>query len=579
MNKSVSKRPQVAGDWIPVVRVTGSAGVSVHTPCENLIGSLGMNTLTDKTDTHDNDSRGATMWLAAGMGHPHAADHLPWVCFDFGATYPVGEMWVWNYNQRHPSIPDLFRRGLKNVKIEYSLNGHQWTELKGAGYPYRFACADGSPSLAATNLDDGAHSPVRFGNALARFVRITAAGGVNEGNWGGCGGNEPFYGLSAVRFYAGTGIAAEPAVEWTQLFRRQSGWTGSDGIYSIPFDGRETYADDERRKTIFVFGDTFIGEVDGATDRRYGEKMINNTTAVLEGHVPARDKITFQWGTAKDGTPESSFVPTTERALSIPDTYYWLQDGASVNGKFYCFPMIIGPNPDGPEGFQFSTHGVTRVSAPIDPERGILFDRQEQVDTDLYYVAHNGCRTHFGAAIVPNTEESGAPEPDGCVYIYGLQSHGCARPVVARVPAEQFEDFSKWTFWNGSGWSSVKEEAVPIAEEVSPEFSLSPNPFAGVKGKYVIVYQTGGVVGHHLCVAFGDSLTGPFEPGVRIYYCQEPEEGKNIYTYNAKAHPHLSPPGELLASYNVNTTSWACHELYGSIYRPRFVRIRYIVPS
>ena len=54
-----------------------------------------------------------------------------------------------------------------------------------------------------------------------------------------------------------------------------------------------------------------------------------------------------------------------------------------------------------------------------------------------------------------------------------------------------------------------------------------------------------------------------------------PVEGKGIYAYNAKAH-HLSRHGELLVSYNVNTTSMDMHMKHAEIYRPRFVNIRLI---
>ena len=41
-------------------------------------------------------------------------------------------------------------------------------------------------------------------------------------------------------------------------------------------------------------------------------------------------------------------------------------------------------------------------------------------------------------------------------------------------------------------------------------------------------------------------------------------------TYNAKAHPALSGPNELLITYNVNGED--CF-VYGDTYRPRFLRL------
>ena len=47
-----------------------------------------------------------------------------------------------------------------------------------------------------------------------------------------------------------------------------------------------------------------------------------------------------------------------------------------------------------------------------------------------------------------------------------------------------------------------------------------------------------------------------------------PGSGNN--SYNAKAHPALSGPGELIVSYNVNGDE--CFT-YGDIYHPRFLRV------
>jgi len=55
-------------------------------------------------------------------------------------------------------------------------------------------------------------------------------------------------------------FTAEPAPEWTALMERTSGWFGADGIFSIPLDGIEERKA-EAQKTLFIFSDTYIGEV------------------------------------------------------------------------------------------------------------------------------------------------------------------------------------------------------------------------------------------------------------------------------------------------------------------------------
>jgi len=462
----------------------------------------------------------------AGPAHPSdGADE--WTVFDFGATYPLGEIRL---------EPGWLAAGTDRIAIEYSLNGRQWQRA------------------ARASVSEGG-AAVLPGDVPARYVRIAGSSGAS--------------GSPGARFAAGTGFAAEPAEDWTRLFHRKKGWTGADGIYSIPLNGIETHGRAAETKTLFVFGDTFIGDVDGETDARSPSTvMINNSLAMLEGDRPDPAAITFLWDRSGD-VPASAIVPRTPNALKEKDTYYWLQDGAAVGGWFHCFPLIVGPNPDGPEGFQFTVHGVAHVAGPA-------LDRQVQQDTPLYFRSAGGRTTYFGAAILPNTAEAGVPRPDGYVYIYGLQQDGGTHLVAARVPAAEIGRIERWTFWNGREWTERKEDCAPIVRDVSCELSVSPMTGGFLDGKYVAVFQPGGVAGNHVAISWGDTPVGPFGPVIPLYYCAEPEEGKSIYTYNAKGHAHLSPPGELLVSYNVNTTSWDMHMAHAGIYRPRFIRIRQI---
>ncbi len=232
--------------------------------------------------------------------------------------------------------------------------------------------------------------------------------------------------------------------------------------------------------------------------------------------------------------------------------------------------MIIGPNPNRPEGFQFDVHGICCVSAPI-KDGGPILELQSQVDTPLYYRAANGHITYFGAAFMLDTKETASS--DDYIYVYGLQTGDQSKLVVARVKTKQFVDFCKWEFWNGSSWTSEKETVLPIADEISSELSVSVITDGFLAGKYVTVFQEWGG-GNRLSIYISDSPEGPLTDPIRLYYCSESEEGNGIYTYNAKGHPHLSKPGELLVSYNVNTTSWDMHKKDASIYRPRFVVIK-----
>ena len=55
--------------------------------------------------------------------------------------------------------------------------------------------------------------------------------------------------------------------DWTGIFHRFSDWSGADGIYSIPFNGNEQN-NFQNDKTLLVFSDTFIGNVDTVSGNR-----------------------------------------------------------------------------------------------------------------------------------------------------------------------------------------------------------------------------------------------------------------------------------------------------------------------
>ncbi|WP_213527092.1 DUF4185 domain-containing protein [Paenibacillus cisolokensis] len=469
------------------------------------------------------------------------------VIFDFGAAYPVGGMRIFGENDSQAETCPL--------KVEYALDGKHWAVAEWVP-----ECADLESGM------DRRHSvwTVRGGSLHARYMKVTC--------------EAPFAAtVSEVQFLAASGFGVEPCEEWTNLFHRSCGWSGADGIYSIPLHACERNGTANNARTLFLFGDTFIGEVDKTSDRRISPVIINNTAAVLDGGKPRPEAVQFVWRRDDEGNPASLFVPATPKASQIEGAYYWLQDGIVVGNMFYCFPMIIGPNPDGPEGFQFAVHGIARVSAPVD-EDGLRYDENIQADTDLYYEAANGRTTYFGAAFMALTESAGTANPDGHIYIYGLQN-GASGPamVVARVPEARFADFAAWRFWNGAEWTAEKEQVVPIADEISCEFSVTPMSDQWEGAAYAVVFQEAGAgLGNRLSMYVGASPVGPFADPIRLYACAEPDEGKGIYVYNAKAHPHLSRPGELLASYNVNTTSMDMHMQHAGIYRPRFVNIRQI---
>jgi len=161
------------------ITATVSSTHQADTDPENTINGSGL----DVNDLHSMEA--ADMWLSGD--EPNGA----WIEYELDKVYKLHEMWVWNYNQVLESILGF---GLKDVTIEYSTNGTDYTTL---GTTHEFARAPGAPDYAHNTTVD-------FGGAAAKYVRLTA-----NSNWGAL--MLPQYGLSEVRFLYIPVLAREPS--------------------------------------------------------------------------------------------------------------------------------------------------------------------------------------------------------------------------------------------------------------------------------------------------------------------------------------------------------------------------------
>ena len=347
-----------------------------------------------------------------------------------------------------------------------------------------------------------------------------------------------------------------PEPDWDDLFYRQSGWTGADGIYSIPLNGvdftRETYD----HYTLMTFGDTFIGEVD-ANNRRQNSILINNTYAIMQGKDPLDEQINFFWET-NNGSPQAVFIPNTPESKA--GDWYWPMDGVLVGDSVYVFGLRLDKSQE-----PFKPIGVNLFSFTVDPGNGI--GTVIQKDTPLFYEpADKSYEIVLGQAVMDMTETSANPGADGYIYVLGPRSSSLKKDLVAsRVRPEHISDFSRYEFWNGEFWGEEISECAIITSFISQEFSLSPLS----EDQFLLVFQRGAQV----AVRTGASPVGPFDIYRVIYDAPEGENDPDIFIYNAKGHPHLSRPGEMLISYNVNSHDFADLFNDAGIYRPRFISL------
>lgn len=132
----------------------------------NTVNGSGLN----EDDEHSTET--TDMWLAV----PNGNDPV-WLQFRFDTICKLQDMLVWNYNE--PSEFGL-GSGLRDVTVEYSTDGAQWSTLRDV----ELAQAPGTPDYAA-------NTTIALGGIAARYVRLLV-----HTTWGMTGQ----YGLSEVRF-------------------------------------------------------------------------------------------------------------------------------------------------------------------------------------------------------------------------------------------------------------------------------------------------------------------------------------------------------------------------------------------
>lgn len=355
--------------------------------------------------------------------------------------------------------------------------------------------------------------------------------------------------------------SVEPAPEWTELFNRTTGWFGGDGIFAVPFSGVDSHPSDS---ILFLFSDTMVGQIENGV-LKPGYSMINNSAMILHGKEASPSKAHFLVNANAGRKAKSLFVPNTAGVQK--EDYYWLGDGFvnhALDSSLYIFAYRIRNTNDN-SAFPFREVGNSVIIVPR--ESKYPFSHHRQIDLP-FSANRDSLSASFGVGILANTGAAGEPNPDEYIYVYGVR--GKAKELIAaRTTPERFENFSSWQFYNGENWSADFNAAMPVADSVSNELSITSLG----DNKYALIYQYAGIM-PTIYMQIGPSPVGPFGPRQKIWNTSGDIKEKDLFTYNAKAHPAISKPGELLVSYNVNSFNFLEKiEKIPNLYRPRFVRI------
>lgn len=567
----------------------------------NLINSLGISDMTSANAVVSNDP--SKMWLM-----PTGSVFME---FDLVGTYPLGQIAFWNYNAQGAT-----EYGLRNIRIQTSMDGTSWSVAQNV----ELTRATGQAGMGATDIID-------MDNITARYVRITVA--PTESTWGG-----DRFGLAKIRFFMGSGWMAQRANDWTatmSVFNRT--WGGADGTYFVRMDGLNGHIDDPDlpdTKFIVSFADTLLGVSDPVTGVRSRFNMPNNTFAIFDGNCVESimaNRTFYHHHTGVSETPNATNILHPPSWAGYPSLdYYWLGGAMVIGDHYYVFLWHV--HNTGGVGLGFEMAGtdlarfdICRVTNTVDfanPFYIIGNDRTSVAPGTRFpngkvsygRLSHEWSPApgrhfiYFAGGTHVNTENAGAINPDGYVYIYGTLDNNGRFGTVARVPEAYVSYFEKYQFWTGTEWSSDIRDSGRIANSTSPSGGAIQITYGEHAGRFLFGYQFL-TQSDRLMVAMADNPWGPFTEATtvfgvndhrttRIHQVPMPEENPNdpnepirweplvpntSITYGAKLQPFISRRGEMLMSYNLNAGGTGSINMNnGNLYHSRFITLR-MIPS
>lgn len=332
------------------------------------------------------------------------------------------------------------------------------------------------------------------------------------------------------RWSVRTCIAASPALptrpdRFTAFFAQlDHGWVGGDGTWSVALpDGR----------TLWLFGDTFVGDMQNPTTRAPGWSAVHNSMVVQEGPCAT---------TLLEGTPQKP-----EALLSTDadeDRWLWPAAPAVVGGQLRVFYTHVRRT--GPGVWDFAVIG-TRLATFSLPDLRVTAVR----------AVPGPAGVHYGAALAST---------DDWTYIYGVGGGTFNHDLhVARVPRDELD--APWSFRTADGWSDDPDDSEPQLSAVANQLTVLPAP----NGGWVLITQDA-LLGRQVTAYHATDPAGPWAAPTAI--ATVPDPGPTAYTYNALVHAQFADPADpdaLLLSYNVNgDAAWSD----GLLYRPRFLTVR-----
>lgn len=318
------------------------------------------------------------------------------------------------------------------------------------------------------------------------------------------------------------------------------GVTGADGTISILLDDGSS---------LFLTGDCFLGHVEGG-ERDSKTKMINNSLI----HIDANYKYIASYCQGTQADPKSLCTPL-EAATSPVAYWYWPGHGFQYGDKLHLFMTKFYQGGEGQWGFCF------------DGTDYVIIDMKDYSVLSIEEIYDQTTPIHWGHNVMKDGDY---------YYVYGTRSgadYQVAEMCVSRAKIDVITGkLGPYEYFDGAGWSANASAAAAcggIDVSVSEQFSVFKH-----KDKYVLLTQRRAQQAGDIYSLVADAPTGPFRNKKQLYVTTEQDEDKNLFTYNAMAHPQfINEKDELLICYNVN--SYNLSDVFTNVaaYRPVFLRV------
>lgn len=313
------------------------------------------------------------------------------------------------------------------------------------------------------------------------------------------------------------------------------GITGGDGCISIDLkDGR----------SIFMWGDSFMGDVENGIRSDSSKFIIGNTFTIIDKD----GKLETLYG--GNLSNPSAFIPAEQVTGTYP-TWYWPGNGFVEDGILHLFMSKLHKTGNNTFDFEYLACDYFR----LDVKTMKVIDK-----TNFKAANENG--VHYGHAILPCQ--------DG-IYIYGTKVEGFGVADVHIAKAQLVDGkLADFVYWDGAQWQSdplKSRKLIGLDKSISEQFDVFP-----LDGKIVLLSQDRLEDVRKIYSYVADKPVGPFRNEQLLYTADEPDQKTDsMIIYNAMAHPQYKKGNKILVSYNVNTHDLDKVFKKASLYRPRFI--------